>query len=1624
MKQRLYLFLMLVVATLTASARDFKYEGITYTVLDEEAKTVETKQGRYLVSFPNSGNHVSGSLVLPANPKDGEVEYTLVGIGSRGFYKTDLTNIVLPQSLTSIGSEAFYECTGLTKLELPESVTLIGSEAFKDCSGMEEIIYNAKNCEIDYDIFSGVNASKLVLGENVEVINKCWFITENFRYEGSPFLQLSKLKTVEYNAVGEPTLNYYEERKEMFPPSITQVFFGSNVTVIPKGVFVNCKELNSISFPESLTSIGEYAFSDCTGLTTIQFPASIQSIAYNAFSNCTGIASIQFPDSLKSIGSAAFSNCTGLTEIQLPNSLDYLNGFSNCSNLSSISIPNSVKNIGNSAFSGCSALISIQFPDSLQSIDSGAFRKCTGLTSIHIPEFLTSIGYGAFEDCSGIEEIIYDAQRCRIGIEAWKGVNATKLILGEKVQSINSQFYADHNGNRFTVSPFLQLSKLEDVIYNVTSELKCNFEGNLFPPNIKNVFFSDEITTIPKDLFTDCTGLTMVQLPDSLLSIESSAFKGCTSLKTIQLPESLTSIGSSAFQGCTSLKMIQFPESLTSIGSSAFSGCASLDTITIPEYVTFIGCVAFDNCNNLTTFIYNARDCILEPVTFGWDEPNIKNLIIGENVERVRNDNMGGNWEDEKWNGYYSPIFSTLTKLEHLELNSVKFIGYSSQNSFFLMPPSLTSVKFGPSIDYIPANIFNGCSKLTSLELPEGLRSIGLNAFSNCTGLTSISFPDSLIGISSCAFSNCTGLTSISFPDSLTGIAPYAFSNCTGLNSISFPDSLTEIDDDAFSNCTGLIELNLPDSLIYLSGFSKCTNLTSINLPNSIKAIGDSAFAECTGLTDIALPNSVKKIGNQAFYNCNSIKDIIIPDSLTSIGNQAFYHCIGLNSINLPKSLLDMGYAAFEGCVNLEEIVYNAAACHHLSNTYNGHDMWEQCGVKTITIGNEVEELDSYILSGLNNVETVFFNAEDCIFNSRTYDGLFGTNVSNIIFGQDVKSIPSCICRNCQKITSLVLPKGLSSIGTSAFYGCTGLTELKLPTELKTIDEIAFLGCDGIESLYFNIEDCHISKNSLPTSITRLTIGENVTNLKENLMEAFSNLSSLESIDYRAIKGDNSESNTKAISNFAFPASVKYLNIGDKVSMLPSELFFGMKGLENISFEARDFSLNIGKNVFSNCPNISEVNLPKMEDWLRLNFEAISSNPISNGAKLVINGENTRRVIIPEGTTRLGSYAFYGLEEALTVTLPTSLKEAGIGVFSDCSNLQQIIFPDFKTYLEMSYDKSDVNLTYENNAELYIGSENLSAYTDKTEIILPDDLTRIAPYAFYKNSYMESIDIPQTVISIGDYAFGSCHKLKSIELPNSVTELGEGVFQNSAIDYINVPSELETIGKDAFYYVSLKSFDIPDIEKWCGIAFANAYANPISAIGSFSVNGKEISNIRIGNEQTNIEPYSFCRANNIIRLRVDAHKIGEQAFSNCSNVSALCLHTDSIASKAFANMDSLKEIYCLTDTPPEAADDLFSKYNGITLHVPIGAKTAYENSQPCWWKFLNIVESDFKDIDMLFPSDIDSIETGVDEISSTGNEEREIFTLNGLRITGDKENLAPGVYIIIDHNRRHKIRIK
>ena len=320
-----------------------------------------------------------------------------------------ITELVIPNGVTSIGNSAFYNCSSLASITIPNSVTSIGNSAFRGCSGLTSVtIGNSVTSIGNYAFFGCKSLTSIVIPNSVTSIG-------NQAFDGCS--------------------------------GLTSIIIGNSVTSIGISAFSRCSGLTSITIPNSVTSIGERAFSYCSNLKTVinlsnlTFSKGSSDYGYVAYYankviNAPGgdvvgdfvfstvddkhtlveylgnATDVTLPSNYNgenyAIGDYLFiTNKKELTSIVIPNSVTSIGygAFEGCTGLTSVTIPNSVTSIGNQAFDGCSGLTSIIIGNSVTSIGISAFSRCSGLTSITIPNSVTSIGERAFIHCISIRKV-------------------------------------------------------------------------------------------------------------------------------------------------------------------------------------------------------------------------------------------------------------------------------------------------------------------------------------------------------------------------------------------------------------------------------------------------------------------------------------------------------------------------------------------------------------------------------------------------------------------------------------------------------------------------------------------------------------------------------------------------------------------------------------------------------------------------------------------------------------------------------------------------------------------------------------------------------------------------------------------------------------------------------------------------------------------------------------------------------------------------------------------------------------------------------------------------------------------------------------------------------------------
>lgn len=789
-----------------------------------------------------------------------------------------LTSITIPNTVTSIGNSAFSGCGGLTAFTIPASVETIGGEAFKNCTGLNAMEIPNSVTSIGNGAFSGCNGLTSV--------------------------------TLHSTAVG----SWFRGMK-----SIEEVTFGEEVTIIGDNAFKGCSGLTAITNPNTVTSIGSSAFSGCGGLTAFTIPASVQTIGSEAFKDCTGLTAMEIPNSVTSIGNSAFSGCSNMTFITIPNSVTSIGygAFSGCSSLTSVNVNCTV--VGN-WFSGLESIKNVTFGNDVKTIGDNAFSRCSGLTAIIIPNSVTSIGSSAFQGCIIPTEIVIPSAVVSIGSDAYKGCDGLRKL----------EFHCAEIDNWFSHNESIKEVVMGDEVTNIIGHSGSWSNSNGESGVIGGAFYG-------------CTGLTTVTIGKNVTNIGQRSFEKCSSLESIVIPANVITIDGDAFAYCESLESINvskdnaifdsrdncnaiiktasntlvvgcsntvIPNDVKVIGSGAFKGCNKLITISVPASVTSIYNSAFEDCTALTSF------------------------LIPSSVSSI--------WSD---------AFKGCDNIQTVEINC------NTVNDWFKGITSITCLSFGDNVTSIGNNAFQGCTGLTTLTIPDKVKTLGDYAFWNCSNIATVEIGKGVTNIGTHAFNSCSGITSVMIPKTVTTIGRNAFYGCDQLESVAVeqgtPIGITE---DVFSNRTNAT-LYVPigsvetyQAAAYWNEFNEIKGLFFgvMNDEQGVIYTANSDNATCyvsghddTYESSIIIPTTFQKrtvssIGESAFASCSSLTTITIPSSVTSIGDLAFYGCSNLTSITVlattPPSITSGTFPDYSAPV------YVPVGC---VEAYKNHDVWK-----------------------------------------------------------------------------------------------------------------------------------------------------------------------------------------------------------------------------------------------------------------------------------------------------------------------------------------------------------------------------------------------------------------------------------------------------------------------------------------------------------------------------------------------------------------------------------------------------------------------------------------------------------------------------------------------------------
>ncbi len=692
-----------------------------------------------------------------------------------------------------------------------------------------------------------------------------------------------------------------------------------------------------------------------------------------------------------------------------------------------------------------------------------------------------------------------------------------------------------------------------------------------------------------------------------------------------------------------------------------------------------------------------------------------------------------------------------------LELPAIETLGggFAATKITKVVMPELQTITGG--------DIFYLCESLESVEMPKLETITGSNTFRKCTALKSISLPK--LTNSNSTFYECSNLSEVSLPE-LTSTGSNTFSGCSSLQSISLPNLVT-VGSSTFSNCTSLESVDLPGiTEIGGNGFSKCSKLKTIEL-DTVQKVGASAFQGCSSLEKVSLP-ALTEIGNQAFSDCYSLYDVDFSDEckLKSVTMGIFTNCWQLKSLQLADKTNWTFTTSAKGILeNLPNMVW-AELSANMSAAMNG-------------MSNAGPFVGDYSLKRLylhaapsGEVHPFTFKLD-----STAATSVSGCTVYVVKAGKDEKGYKDLA--GSPSDTMQTVPDDIDD-AENAFYKFTQITpgnkvvlvedeaELEKLIEKENVLRISQedyydidakepkvvynkAGDEAGEITYYYYKQVLSGSGNSPTAKWELVDEENPSKMPTKPGEYWVRAETQDTDNWFGTS-----------SNYA-PFQV----YGETVSE------DGTWGYHNVTHTLTIHDKSILEKGFASEEepgNAEKAEIP----W---------KNYLKEITSVVVMDSDTETTV-----SKIGDYAFYGLENVETLPLSDTL-EVGRSALEGCKKW-----------------KSDGNYTITALGEnAFSGCRALKAVLE-----VNDGVKEIPANAFYYCENVTTISVPDSVQKFGERCFYLCSKLTEINIPDGVEVLPEYfAAQTPALKQIEIPDSVVAIRDYAFFVSGITSITLP-----------------------------------------------------------------------------------------------------------------------------------------------------------------------------------------------------------------------
>lgn len=1066
--------------------------------------------------YNTSGDNYLINLAGSGSTYDTFTASTLPGWSAT--YGSKVTEIIVDDTVTTIGNYLFYGHSALEKVTFGSGLTRIGDYAFANCTAFEaqDAEWNCPVTEFGSFAFANCSIKKAGVPATITKLGSGVF-------SGNPVEQISYRATAA--AAHTADVVPFSGLADSVDTTIT---IADSVTSIPAFMFYKA-EVEKINIGTGVASIGEAAFSG-SKTAEVAIPNGNAAYRVNADGNLYTADNLTIVAYLGNHQDAAYTLATG------------------------------VNTIAAGAFYGHPFLERMTFDATVINIGKEAFFACEKLESIAVNDFMDEASFLAEvtvgENWSGNAEVIFSGLAWDIGVT--KGAMTATLYSDGRL-AITGSGLMKNWASASAVDWYSKRNTITKVTFDgdIQSIGAYAFSGC---ESLSDCVLPDSVSSIGQYAFFDCKGITFFHVPDKVTTINTYTFANCTSLYWVDCGFGVQSIEPFAFAGCPTARYIAINGSATEVKGNAFQGDknATLLIVGKQQMTDFTDYTGINDAATGSVDTKVFRICYLKDIEQG---RLLKRYAANNTTAAIGSTGSYANTSD-----LYAYSFDSNNdgKADYLHVAGASAMETTwadkTQVPWNEIRETLTKVCVEDDVTSVGPYAFEDCTALTFARIGKGAATFSTHAFYNCSALKEFlcnvrSFSTGSLTADSNVFVNAGASDgfSVVFEDDATRIPGYLFYNCKNLTNLTLGKGISSINSFAFAGCTGMktlyikstkidstdpkiftdagkdsggftVELaanvtKLPDNLFYStdgnpyvtsvfadagsklesigsSAFFDCNRLESAYFANCtmLTYIHNAAFKGCTRLVSADFSNCIKlqKINSEAFANCMNLADFTISndEAITNIGDKAFYNTLAIRTMTIPESVREIGADAF-GLWVPQQIIYvlgkmsvgdfssapsswpGNATVIYTNLSWDVSKKQDGSIIAYYTVPDPASINTEYCIFVVGTGEMIDFQSQEGINWPRSSNNDVRSTVTRIYVGDGITRIGNYNFAGFDKCVEVQIGHDVEEIGKYAFRDDVKVPEFDLSTakaSLQNIEDGAFENCSGTSSV--NLSGC------------------------------------------------------------------------------------------------------------------------------------------------------------------------------------------------------------------------------------------------------------------------------------------------------------------------------------------------------------------------------------------------------------------------------------------------------------------------------------------------------------------------------------------------------------------------